>query len=78
MTLGSLIKSARESQGWTITELARRAEVDQALVSRIESGQRTGSPATLHRLALALDLDPAEVLAAAAQRVEASSSDAAA
>lgn len=77
MTLGTLIRSARESHGWTITELARRAEVDQALVSRIESGQRTGSPATLHRLAVTLSLDPAAVLAAAAARRDGASDEAA-
>ena len=76
--LGALIRSAREERGWTLTELSRQAQVDHALVSRIESGQRTGSPATLHRLALALELDPADVLAAAAQRVDTSSSDQAA
>lgn len=66
--LGDLIRQAREARGWTLTELARRSEVDHALVSRIESGQRTGSPTTLHRLATALGLDAGEVLEAAAMR----------
>lgn len=65
-SLAELITSARESKGWTISELARQAEVDRAFVSRIEAGQLRGSAETQVRLARALDLDLGTVLAAAA------------
>lgn len=57
MTLSDLVRAARESRGWSKSELARQAKVDRALVSRIEEGERTGSVETVVAVAKALDID---------------------
>jgi len=41
MTLGDRVKQRREHRGWSQAELARRACIDQSLLSRIESGATT-------------------------------------
>lgn len=78
MSLADLIRSAREERGWTRAHLSRLAEVEYSHLTRIESGERGVSPTSLHRLTVALGLDPGEVLAAAAQRGETAPSDEAA
>lgn len=67
MSLGDLIRSARERKGWSISELARRAGLDRSMLSRIEAGQIRGSASTQLKLALALDLPLGQVLTAAAR-----------
>ena len=39
MTLGDRIKRERERHGWSQNELSRRAQVRQAQLSEVESGQ---------------------------------------
>ncbi len=48
---GPAIRRLREQEGITRTQLARRAGIHLSVMSRIESGEKNGSPAT--RLALA-------------------------
>lgn len=55
--LGQRIVKAREAKGWNQRELAEAAGLDQAIVSRVESGTREASLATLHKLRDALALD---------------------
>jgi transcriptional regulator with XRE-family HTH domain len=68
---GERLKRRREEQGWTAAELARRAGVSKAYLSRLEAGKTVRpSAAILERLAAALgttvadlrehDLPPAE------------------
>jgi transcriptional regulator with XRE-family HTH domain len=53
--IGERIKQWRERYGWSQNELARRANVPQALISRLESGQRdTVTTDVAKRLARAL------------------------
>src|SRR6266851_557238 len=40
MTLGERIKRLRERRGWNQRELARRAQVDNAWIHRLENGER--------------------------------------
>lgn len=44
----------RQRHGWSKAELARRAHLDQGLVSKIESGRVRPYPSELRRLARAL------------------------
>jgi len=52
----SLLKKERERQGLTLAALAERTGIDQAALSKLETG-RNGNPtlSTLCRIALALD-----------------------
>jgi transcriptional regulator with XRE-family HTH domain len=55
--LGVLVKRHRSDAGLSGAELARRAEVSQPSVWRVESGRRLSDVATVERLASALMLD---------------------
>lgn len=57
----SLIKTRREAKGMLIRELAQAIGVDQALVSKFESGTRRPTRNQLSKLALALEI-PYDVL----------------
>ena len=46
--------------GWSKATLARRAKVDQALLSKIETGRVTPYPPELQRLTAALDFPESE------------------
>jgi transcriptional regulator with XRE-family HTH domain len=50
----------RVQRAWTKARLARRARLDQALVSKFESGQAKPYPRELRRLATALGLPATE------------------
>jgi ribosome-binding protein aMBF1 (putative translation factor) len=55
--LGDLVRDAREAQGMTQTELARRAKTTQSAVSRLEDADyETMKLDTLERVAAALGL----------------------
>lgn len=54
------LTALRVQRGWSKAELARRARLDQAHVSRIEAGRVRPYPVELERLARALGIDPKE------------------
>lgn len=54
-TLGR-IKELREAKGWTVQELAFRAEMERSNLKRIESGRTNMTYRTLFRLAEALQV----------------------
>jgi transcriptional regulator with XRE-family HTH domain len=54
--IGAAVRFARESKGMSQAELAQRARVTQATVSRIESGARRGDIETLALIAAGLGL----------------------
>lgn len=50
------LRVIRERTGLTKQELADRAGVDRTLVTRLENGERTGTPSVIVKLARALDV----------------------
>jgi transcriptional regulator with XRE-family HTH domain len=66
LPLGERIRKHREAAGLSLRQLANKAGVDVANISRLESGDATKpKPETLMRLAEALGLDASELLTAA-------------
>ena len=55
-TVGARVRSARKAAGITQRELGRRAGLDQAVISNLETGKHDPRAETLRRLARALDL----------------------
>jgi len=55
--LGLELSDLRRKHGLTQTQLAKQTGIDQADISRIESGSTLPNAATLERLALALDAE---------------------
>lgn len=56
---GDTIRERRVELGWTQTELAERAGVAQADISRIENGRLDARWSTIHRLSAALEMTEA-------------------
>ena len=57
----TLVKRQRLIRGWSQSELARRARVNQGTVSNIEAG-KSNNPVTMKRVADELDLKMEELL----------------
>ena len=51
----------RISRGYTITELARRANMSTGALSRLENGYRWPRPSTVVKLAVALNVPVSEI-----------------
>lgn len=43
-TAGTAIQVGREARGWSLAELARRADCDAGYLGRVERGERNPSP----------------------------------
>lgn len=59
------LRQARERRLLTQVELAGRASMTAATISRIETGMTKARISTVRRLAEALDVDPAELTGSA-------------
>ncbi|MCF1420832.1 helix-turn-helix domain-containing protein [Mangrovimonas futianensis] len=57
MKLSELLKSKRESKGLLLREVAYKVDVDTALISKIEKGDRKPTREQIEKLAFALDID---------------------
>jgi len=57
MILSELIKFKREAKGMLLREVAYKVEVDTALISKIEKGDRKPTREQIEKLALALDIE---------------------
>jgi transcriptional regulator with XRE-family HTH domain len=55
------LRAWRISRALSQEELGRRAQVQRSTLARIEEGKQFPRPSTLRKIALALDLDPAEL-----------------
>lgn len=53
----STVKTWRDYRGLTQAELAKVSKVSRAMIAAIEAGHKTGSIATLKKLAAALNVD---------------------
>jgi transcriptional regulator with XRE-family HTH domain len=66
VTLGSYVKTQRERLGISQRQLAKRVGLSHTYLWRLEAGDfAQPSPAVLHRIAEALDLDPEDLFALA-------------
>lgn len=60
----TIIKTAREKKGLMLREVAHRMGIDQALVSKFESGTRKPTREQVHKLAEILDVDADKLMLA--------------
>ncbi|MEG9320448.1 helix-turn-helix transcriptional regulator [Fusobacterium varium] len=58
--LSIVLKKLRESKGFTIEELAKKAEIGKGTVGDIETGKSKSTVKTLNKITLALELNKEE------------------
>ena len=63
-SLGSLFRQKREEKGLLIRQVAANTELDQAIISRIENGDRLPTKEQVTKLADLYSLDLKEILSA--------------
>lgn len=63
VALGQAVKARRNSLGLTQEQVSLRSDLHQRWLSNVETGKRNPSYASLRRLAGALDLSTAELIA---------------
>ena len=61
--VGRRVRQARSDRGWTLDQLAERSEVSRRMIINVEAGTSNASIATLLRLATALNVGLAELVA---------------
>lgn len=61
-TTGELIREAREKKGLLLRQVASYLEIDQALLSKIERGERKATRENIIKVASFLDLNEKEIL----------------
>jgi transcriptional regulator with XRE-family HTH domain len=57
-----IVRYLREERDWSQTELAKRAGLDPAQISTLETGKRSPNIRTLHKVAAALEVDVTSLL----------------
>lgn len=62
MILSELIKFKREAKGMLLREVAYMVDVDTALISKIEKGDRKPTKEQIEKLSLALDIEYKKLL----------------
>lgn len=67
--IGLSLRSARNSQGRTLREVARQARVSLGYLSEVERGQKEASSELLNSICQALDLELSEVLTTVAREL---------
>lgn len=60
--LNELLKSKRETKGLLLRQVASMIDVDTALVSKIEKGDRKPTREQIEKLAVALDIELGQLL----------------
>jgi len=61
-TFGTMIRQRREEKNLLLRQVAAQMEMDTALLSKIERGDRNARRAQIEPLAAILELDPKELL----------------
>lgn len=64
--VGRRVRAARDLRGWTLDRLAQRSGVSRRMIVNVETGSSNASITTLLRLARALDVTLADLVADAA------------
>ena len=59
--LASNLKAFRAARGWSQAKLAEKAGISTQHLGMIETQAKYPSPAMIHKLAMALSIDPAEL-----------------
>lgn len=67
--IGRCLRSARNSQGRTLREVARQARVSLGYLSEVERGQKEASSELLNSICQALDLELSAVLTTVAREL---------
>jgi transcriptional regulator with XRE-family HTH domain len=62
VTLGAEVRRRRKARGWTLEQLAERADLTAHYLSTLETGGRDPSVSTVQQLAKALGCAPGELL----------------
>lgn len=60
--LGRRIRDERAEQGWSLNELAARADVSRAMLSKVERGESSPTVNVLQKIARALGLSPGSLI----------------
>lgn len=60
--IGPRVRQLREKQGWSLTELAERAEISRSYLAQIERGGSTPTQEKIIKLAGALGVRPSQLL----------------
>jgi transcriptional regulator with XRE-family HTH domain len=61
------LRLARATKGFTVSELSRRSGLGRDTIGKIERGLHAPQPKTLHKLAVALEMNPVELAEMMAQ-----------
>jgi transcriptional regulator with XRE-family HTH domain len=60
--LGQRIQEARRVKGWTQEDLAHHANLDFSYINQLENGKRNPSLATIHKIAIALEVSVKDLI----------------
>ncbi len=61
-TLGQIIKSKRESKNLLLRQVAAYLDIDQAILSKIEKGDRNPNKESINKLSEILEIDREELM----------------
>jgi transcriptional regulator with XRE-family HTH domain len=61
-TLGQIIKSKRESKNLLLRQVAAYLDIDQAILSKIEKGDRNPNKENINKLSEILEIDREELM----------------
>ncbi len=72
--LGERVRQLREGKGWSLTELAEKAQISRSYLSQIEQGDSTPTQAKIIQLANALGALPSQLIGEEPNQAKISSS----
>lgn len=60
--VGEIIREKREEKGWRLRHLSAELDIDQALLSKIERGERKATKEQIQKLAIVLGIKREELM----------------